>query len=99
MCSGVVQTLSHASEDFLHFFIFVMELIACGNVSLEEQCDGLEQVVDIAETDVDVQSVLLLLVLWAEKVLFVRLRGGLVAWDLDQLGYFHLQWEVSVCCG
>ena len=99
MCSGVVQTLGHASENFLHFFILVVELVPCGDVRLEEQCDGLEQVVDVAESDVDVQSVLLLLVFGAEKVLFVRLGGGLVAWDLDQLGHFHLQWEISICCG
>lgn len=50
----VIQTFGHTRQNFLYFLVLVMELITCSDVRLEKQCDGLEQVVNIAKANVDV---------------------------------------------
>ena len=54
------------------------------------------EVVDIAESDVDLEAVLLDAVLGREHVRLVGLRGGLVARDLDQSGDLDQHRELSV---
>ena len=56
------------------------------------------EIVDVTESDVDLQSVLLHPVVWSEKVCLVGLGRRLVAGDLDQLGRFDQHWEFSVAC-
>ena len=72
-----------------------MELISSRDIGLEKECDSLEQVVDVTEADIDIQSVLFLFVIRPKEVLFVRLRSRLVARDLDQFCHFNLQRKVS----
>ena len=54
------------------------------------------EVVDIAESDVDFEAVLLDAVLRREHVRLVGLRGGLVARNLDQSGDLYQHGELSV---
>jgi len=85
----VVQALRHAVQYLEHLVALVMELVPSGNVSLEKQCDGLEEVVNVAESNVDVEAVLLRAIVRCECVLFVRLRCGSSARDLNQLCHFN----------
>ena len=73
-----------------------MKLVTSCYVGLEKECDCLEQIVDVSEPNVDVQSVLFLAVFGAENVSLVGLWGGLVAWNLDQFGHLDLQRELSL---
>lgn len=91
----IVQTLRHPHQNLLHFLILIMELISSRDIGLEKECDSLEQVVDVTEADIDIQSVLFLFVIRPKEVLFVRLRSRLVARDLDQFCHLNLQRKVS----
>ena len=84
----IVQTLCHRAQYFQHLLTLVMELVSSGNVRREKQCNRLEQVVDVSESNVDIQAVLLGAVLRREHVLLVGLWIGCCARDLDQFGYF-----------
>ena len=76
-----------------------MELVTGRDVGLEEKCDSLVEVVDVAETNIDVEPVLFLALLGTENMGLVRLWGCLIARDLDQFRHFYLQWEITLSSG
>ena len=73
-----------------------MELVSSGNVRREKQCNRLEQVVNVAKSNVYVQAVLLGAVLRREHVLFVGLWCGCRTRDLDQFGHFDGKRELAL---
>ena len=54
------------------------------------------EVVDVAEPNVNLQTVFLDTIIASEYVSFVRLRSRLVARNLNQLGSFYQHGELSV---
>ena len=50
----IIKTLGHLREDFLHFSILIMELIASRDVGREKKSDGLEEIVNVSKSNVDV---------------------------------------------
>ena len=60
----------------------IVELVACGDVGLEQEVQRLMEVVDVPETDVDVQFVLLDALIGPEQMRLVRLGRSLVARNL-----------------
>ena len=56
------------------------------------------EIVDVAEPDVDLQSVLLCSVIWRKEVRFVGLWRRLIARNLNQLGRFDQHRELSIAC-
>ena len=75
-----------------------MELISRGNVCLEEQRDRLEQIIDVSESNIDVQTVLLGPIIRGKCVLFVGLGCSGCARDLNQLCHFNREWELALRC-
>ena len=73
-----------------------MELVSSGNVRREKQCNRLEQVVNVAKSNVYVQAVLLGAVLRREHVLFVGLWCGCRTRYLDQFGHFDGKRELAL---
>ena len=73
-----------------------MELVSSGNVRREKQCNRLEQVVNVAKSNVYVQAVLLGPVLRREHVLFVGLWCGCRTRNLDQFGHFDGKRELAL---
>ena len=50
----IIETLGHLREDFLNLSVLIMELIAGSDVRRKQKCDGLEEIVDVSESNVDV---------------------------------------------
>ena len=85
----IVQTLGHAAEYLEDFLALVVELVSRGDIRGEEQSDRLVQVVDVTESDVNVQAVLLSAIICRENMLFVRLWCGCRTRNLDQFRHLN----------
>ena len=79
----IVQTLCHSAQYLKHFFTFIVKLISRGDVRLEEQSDRLEQIIDVSESNINVQTVLLRSIVRGKCMCFVGLRRSGCAWDLN----------------
>ena len=85
----IVKTLGHSAQNLKHFLTFIVKLISSGDIRLKKQRDGLEQVVDVTESNIDVQSILLSPVICRKCVLLVWLGCSCCARNLDQFGHFN----------
>ena len=55
----VIQTFGHLTQNFLHFFILVVELISSCHISSIEQTQSFTEIADVAKSDVNVQPIFL----------------------------------------
>ena len=51
--SRIIQAFRHTTEHLKHFLIFIVELITCCDICLEQETDSLVQIMNVAESNVD----------------------------------------------